>query len=1022
MSTHQEHLREQFAGWERLGNGGLDVHDGQVSPQPPFFPFAGYRKRKVERRDDGVRRGGISGFFGGMRMPKAAEEEAEDEGEPELETDPPSGDEVIEIKVTLPMDYRVRSETFGQILRQLDGSMGTFGMDACGTADEVGLLFTAGADDAGFLTALLETYFPEAVFESGSRCLEEAWVTTDGSEPEMVVELGLACTHLLPLAKPEGDIFFGLVAALSALADGEVGTFQVLFQPVDRDWSGGLRRLVLDAYGDPVFGGEERVTKAAVEKASQPLHGVVIRLAARGRNRARTVQILTGLAAPLSLLWDGGGNGLVPLSNDGYDPDDHLNDLVGRKTRRSGMLLTERELNSLVHLPPAEVRSPKLSRQILRTKAAPPMRGGGVSLGENAHRGEVREVFQTAENRVRHTHLVGAMGTGKSTLLSRLILQDIESGQGLAVLDPHGDLIDGILAAIPEHRIEDVVLLDPADEVASVGFNILTAHSEAEKVILASDLISIFRRLSSSWGDQMDVLLRNAILAFLESSAGGTLSDLRRFLIDDRFRREFLETVGDPDVRFYWEIVYPKLGSKASVGAVVTRLETFLAPKPIRNVVAQGRNSLDFASIMDGGKIFLARLAQGAVGRENASLLGSLIVSKIQQTAMARQRVDAAARRDFWCYIDEFQNFITPSMAEIITEARKLRLGMVLAHQELGQLQKDSDVSHAVMSVGTRIVFRVSDADARVLEQGFRDFGASDIQALELGHAICRIDRSDHDFNLRVPFPADLAGSGGVGFRDEIVARSRAKYSTPREQIEAERSAQFSAPPVKAVEPEPVEGEESAPFPSPAPPPVVEAPALSPPPATVSAPTPGLGGAGHKEIQQAVKRIAEAAGYRVTIEKPTPDKTGSVDVALERSDGAIAVEISVSTSVRHEIANIQKCLAAGYPKVLAVVVGKRKRGALIEEIAKKFPDAGGRVACIADIEVSDWLRPLDAGDDVVGGVKSPTAPSGGGATPAEAASRGFTIRRKFADTGDAERTRREAATLEILARALRGEG
>src|SRR5260221_9788171 len=202
------------------------------------------------------------------------------------------------------------------------------------------------------------------------------------------------------------------------------------------------------------------------------------------------------------------------------------------------MLLNADELIGFVHLPSSAVHSDRLLREIRRTKAAPTVvrHASGILLGNNIHAGETVEVKLTAEQRVRHTHIIGASGTGKSTLLFNLIRQDIENGEGVAVLDPHGDLVDRILGIIPPNRIEDVVLVDPSDEEYSVGFNILSAHSDLEKNLLASDLISVFQRLSTSWGDQMGSVLQNAILAFLECDQRGTIADLRRFLIEPPFR------------------------------------------------------------------------------------------------------------------------------------------------------------------------------------------------------------------------------------------------------------------------------------------------------------------------------------------------------------------------------------------------------------------------------------------------------------------------------------------------------
>jgi hypothetical protein len=300
------------------------------------------------------------------------------------------------------------------------------------------------------------------------------------------------------------------------------------------------------------------------------------------------------LAGSLRVFAHPQGNALIPLTNEDYPFEEHLEDVLRRQSMRSGMLLNSDELLGFVHLPSSVVRSPVLQRETGKTKPAPAIvrQPVGVLLGDNLHAGESVAVRLIPEQRVRHTHIIGASGTGKSTLLFNLIRQDIENGQGIAVLDPHGDLVDRVLGIIPPDRIEDVVLVDPSDEQYSVGFNILSAHSDLEKNLLASDLVSVFQRLSTSWGDQMGSVLNNAVLAFLESSRHGTLADLRRFLIEPAYRADFLKTVEDPALLYYWQKGFPQLSGNKSIGPALTRLDTFLSPKPIRHMVSQPENRL----------------------------------------------------------------------------------------------------------------------------------------------------------------------------------------------------------------------------------------------------------------------------------------------------------------------------------------------------------------------------------------------------------------------------------------------
>ncbi len=562
---------------------------------------------------------------------------------------------------------------------------------------------------------------------------------------------------MLPLASGKIDPFIGIIGALSELETGELGLFQVLFQPTHNPWAESITNSVTHRDGKPFFVDAPELADAADAKVTRPLFAAVVRIAIRAGRYERMLHLARDLAGSLRVFAHPQGNALIALHNDEYPSfENHIEDVLARQTRRSGMLLNSDELIGFVHLPGSAVRSPVLERDSGKTKAAPASvrHAQGLLLGDNVHAGESVEVRLTPDQRVQHTHIIGASGTGKSTLLFNLIRQDIENGDGVAVLDPHGDLIDRILGIIPESRIDDVVLVDPSDADFSVGFNILSAHSEQEKTLLASDLVSVFRRLSSSWGDQMDTVLQNSILVFLESPKGGTLADLRRFLIEPAFRAEFLKTVPDPELIYYWQRVFPQLTGNRSVGPVLTRLQGFMSQKPIRNMVSQAENRLDFTDIMDTGKIFLARLPEGLFGAENSYMLGAVLVSKFQEIAMSRQAQAMSLRRDYWLYIDEFDHFITPTMAEILKGARKYRLGLTLAHQELHQLRSDPKVESAVAThPATRIVFHVGDDDAKRLAEGFSSFDAQSLKNLPKFHAVARVERSDCDFNLTIRPP-----------------------------------------------------------------------------------------------------------------------------------------------------------------------------------------------------------------------------------------------------------------------------
>ena len=476
-------------------------------------------------------------------------------------------------------------------------------------------------------------------------------------------------------------------------------------------------------------------------------------------------------------------------------------------------------------------------------------------------------------------------------------------------------LIDTILARIPPERHQDVVLIDPADEDYSIGFNILQAHSDTEKTILSSDLTSVFKRQSTSWGDQMTVVLSNAVLAFLESSRGGTLLDLRRFLTEARFRHDFLKTVTDQEVRYFWEYEFKLIKGTPQV-SILTRLNNFLRPKTIRYMVAQKENRLDFADIMDSGKILLAKLPHGSIGEENSYLLGTLLVTKLYQIVMGRQNQEESLRRPFWLYLDEFHHFVTPSMASILAGARKYKLGLTLAHQNLRQLSsRDLEVESSVISNPyTRICFRLGDQDARKLSEGFSHFDATDLQNLGIGQAIARVERSDFDFNLDTEL-APREPENGNENRSRIIELSRKTYALPRKEIEEQLTFQFPDPsPPPQISPEPIK-----------PPPAKEkepdnivgyiAPQEDPeeekeeekPPEVEVVKTPVLPGRGshdHKYLQEKIRRLAHGFGFIADTEGE------DCDVLLTKHDGdlKIGIELALHNHPDYEIKNIRKAL------------------------------------------------------------------------------------------------------------------
>lgn len=782
MITPQEELTRRFYAWERRGRGWLQWSE-RVALEPPFVPFPGHFLLAPARVIDDARRESFTSrllrWFGAPEGSEAGEEPGDILPEPEpvfVE----AAEDIVEFAIALPEGTKVDHDAAEALLLTLGTASAPVAFEIIGDAGRIVMQIATPATEKAHVEEILRSFFPAATVAERRDYLATEWRTAGNRIA--IVECALAREFTLPLrtfGRADPDPLITIIAALGTLEPGDLGMLQVLFQRTRHDWSGSTVRALTDASGAPFFDDAPELTRIGLEKVSFPLFSVLVRIAAASPESGRATAIANRIGAGLTAFGRTDGNELVFIGNDeGVDLE---SDLVTRSTHRSGMLLSADELVALVHPPSASVASPKLVRRVRRTKPAPPGSiGQPITLGENEHAGRVLSVGLSPDERMRHLHVVGASGTGKSTFLLNLVLQSIALGRGVGVLDPHGDLVDEVLARIPESREQDVVLVDASDAEYPVAFNLLDAHSDLERTLLASDLVGVFRRLSTTWGDQMQAVLANAIQAFLTSTRGGSLSDLRRFLIEQDYRRDFLSTVEDEEIVYYWTKEFPLLVGKPA-GPILTRLDSFLRPRPLRAMLAQRKSRLDFREILDGSRIFLAKLAQGAIGEENAALLGSLFVAKFHQAAISRQEVMRDARKDFDLVIDEFQDLVTPSVANILAGTRKYRLGLTAAHQSLRPVyEADAAVAASLMAnAATRVVFRVGDDDARKLADGFASFDAQALTTLGVGEAICRIDRADHDFNLKVRMPEPVEATLRAERRSRAIAVSRERYGVP---------------------------------------------------------------------------------------------------------------------------------------------------------------------------------------------------------------------------------------------------
>jgi hypothetical protein len=407
-------------------------------------------------------------------------------------------------------------------------------------------------------------------------------------------------------------------------------------------------------------------------------------------------------------------------------------------------------------------------------------------LGTRENWGAESAFGLTADDRRQHLYVIGKSGTGKTTLLRNLILQDIEAGRGVAVIDPHGDLADDVLEHIPPHRIEDVAYFDPADMEHPIGFNLLASVPPDDRHLVASGIVDVFRSIwPDFWGPRLEYILYATVAALLDCE-NVSLLGIQRMLSDARYRAWVVRQVKDPMVRSFWEnefASYDKRFLHEAIAPIQNKVGQLLMSPHSRNILGQVRSRIDARFMMDRGRIFIANLSKGKLGEDKAKLLGALLVTQFRLAAMSRANVPEHGRRDFYLYVDEFQSFASDSFASILSEARKYRLCLTLAHQYLDQVRPS--IGQAVFgNVGSLVAFRVGHADAKVLEQAFGEaFPVSQFTTLNNHEVHAKLLAAGQDGQ---PFLGRTLPPFGMrhGRREIIIRRSREKYATPRTTIE----------------------------------------------------------------------------------------------------------------------------------------------------------------------------------------------------------------------------------------------
>jgi hypothetical protein len=619
-------------------------------------------------------------------------------------------------------------------------------------------------------------------------------------------QLKLSKAHFLPIKTYKDlpvDPLSSITSTLGKMQEQEAAAVQILITPAGNSWKKSGRSHIATAKKTEAnpetakYSVDQKELEAIEQKITKPGFATFIRILAVSSTKEAAEAHLTNIVGSFSQFSSFNSFDKVKQR---FFKGMAMIDFIYRQLPllpNFPAVLTTEELATIFHFPNKTIETPAIHWLGARVAPAPAnIPTKGLYIGKSIYRGISRPVYIGDDDRRRHMYIIGKTGVGKSEFLKDMILQDIKAGKGVCFIDPH-DTIDMLLPLIPPERAEDVILFDPSDTERPMGLNMLDAQTEEQKDLIVTSIIGLMYKLydpnkTGIIGPRFEHAIRNAMLTVM-SEPGNTFVEVVRVLTDSSFVQELLPKVQDPIVRRYWtdQIAQTSDFHKSEVlDYIVSKFGRFVTNRMMRNIIGQSKSAFSFREAMDQGKILLISLAKGKIGEDNSSFLGLILVPKILAAAMSRQDTPLEKRRDFYLYVDEFQNFATPDFGQILSEARKYRLNLTVANQFIGQIEED--VKNAIFgNAGTIISFRVGVSDANYLQHEFQPvFNEADLINVERYHAYVKTLIDGEPAN---PFSLDLTRDlteekklENPRVAELIRELSRLKFGKPRELVEAE--------------------------------------------------------------------------------------------------------------------------------------------------------------------------------------------------------------------------------------------